>query len=67
MDIGITICPHISVQEDLVQKNLSTFECEAFDDTTSVIMIWHSQKWCSPILKQFLDLSKKIIYEPTII
>jgi len=23
---------------------------------TSVIMIWHAEKWCSPILKQFIDI-----------
>ncbi len=61
MGIGITICPEISVQQEIAKGELVQLNWNISDDETSVIMIWHSQKWCSPILSQFLELAESLI------
>lgn len=63
MGIGVTICPEISVREELAASELASLKWDIPDAETSVIMIWHAQKWCSPILEQFLYLSEKLISE----
>ena len=61
MGIGITLCPEIFVRQDLRTKELGSFQWDTIDTETSIIMIWHSHKWCSPLLKQFLNLSEELI------
>lgn len=61
MGIGITLCPEIFVRQELLTKELERFGWRSVDTETSVIMIWHAQKWCSPLLNQFLNLSEELI------
>ena len=55
--MGITICPEVSVQKELSEKSLVKLNWSEKDVETSVIMIWHSEKWCSPLLERFMVLS----------
>ncbi len=32
---------------------------EAPEHEAAVVMIWHQDKWCSPLLKRFMDLAVK--------
>lgn len=32
---------------------------EAGDHEAAVVMIWHQDKWCSPLLRRFMEISKK--------
>lgn len=59
--IGVTICPEVAVKEELLNGRLAKLRWEAKDMDTPVIMIWHTEKWCSPLLKHFMHLSKKIL------
>jgi len=61
MGIGITICPEICVQKEVAANDLIKLKWNIQDAETSVIMIWHAQKWCSPLLAQFLKLSEELI------
>ncbi len=54
--IGLTICPLISIQNELRSKLFTRLNWNINYMETSVIMIWHAEKWCSPILKQFIDI-----------
>lgn len=54
--MGITICPAVSVKKELKSKLLTRLNWDTNYMETSVIMIWHAEKWCSPILKQFIDI-----------
>ena len=63
MGIGLTICPEISIQPEIKLNELAVLKWENETVETSVIMIWHAQKWCSPLLKQFLSLAEKYISE----
>jgi len=62
--IGITICPDISIQTELAERKLVRLGCDDCDPETSVIMIWHSQKWRSPVLNQFLEISETVFSRP---
>ena len=59
--LGVTICPEISVREELSKGRLIRLDWEEQDMDTNVIMIWHNEKWCSPLLSRFLELSKELI------
>ena len=60
-NIGLTICPEVSVHEELVSGRLVKLAWEEPDMETGVIMIWHAERWRSPLLKRFMELSKEVI------
>jgi hypothetical protein len=59
--IGFSISPEVSVQEELSAGSLTKLEWNADQMETSIIMIWHAEKWCSPLLKHFMTISENII------
>ena len=59
--VGVTICPEVSVQKELADGYLAKLKWNENDVETSVLMIWHAEKWCSPLLKYFMAISKDII------
>ncbi|MBI9086636.1 MAG: hypothetical protein JEZ11_23765 [Desulfobacterales bacterium] len=59
--LGFTVCPEVSVEEELKAKSLVRFDFSEDNDEASLIMIWHSEKWCSPLLKHFMNLSEEVI------
>lgn len=59
--IGVAVCPERSVRKELSDGRLVRLKCNEPDAETSVLMIWHAEKWCSPLLKQFMEISKDII------
>ncbi len=61
MGIGMTIFPEISVENDFACGDLVGLNWDVQDAETSVLMIWHAQKWCSPHLERFLKLSETFI------
>ncbi len=59
--IGVTFCPRISIENELASGSLQILGAEQM--ATSVIMVWHREKWCSPLLNRFMEISKKLIYD----
>ncbi|GAB6097775.1 hypothetical protein JCM14469_40290 [Desulfatiferula olefinivorans] len=55
--IGISLCPEISVRGELSSGSLARLKWPVENMETSVLMIWHNEKWCSPLLKEFMDMS----------
>jgi DNA-binding transcriptional LysR family regulator len=51
----------VAVDEELAAGDLVKLEWDNPDKETPVIMIWHAEKWCSPLLKQFMSICEKII------
>ena len=60
-NIGYSICPEISVRRELSDGSLRKLNWVGDPMETSVIMIWHAEKWRSPLLKRFMGLSKEMI------
>ncbi len=61
MGLGITVCPKIAIQEELESKELILLQETIIEKETSMIMIRHAGKWCSPILARFLEISKTMM------
>ncbi|MDD9303789.1 MAG: hypothetical protein HUK40_16185 [Desulfobacter sp.] len=57
--IGLTLCPHISIKNELKEKTLTRLKLDSCPDQVSLIMIWHSEKWCSPLLTHFMALAEQ--------
>jgi DNA-binding transcriptional LysR family regulator len=61
LGVGYSICPEVVVREQLRDGSLSRINWDAEELKTTVLMIWHVEKWCSPLLKHFMRISKNII------
>jgi len=61
--LGLTLCPQVSVEKDLEVKSLVRLHSRDINDEVSLIMIWHAEKWCSPLLKHFMQLSESVLSE----
>ncbi|THB79193.1 MAG: hypothetical protein D3926_11280 [Desulfobacteraceae bacterium] len=53
--IGITICPEKSIEPELNTGELIRLRWTPDRMTTTVFMIWHTDKWCSPLLISFME------------
>jgi hypothetical protein len=49
------------IRGELAEGRLSKLRWCAEHFETSVIMIWHVEKWCSPLLKHFMALSEAVM------
>jgi DNA-binding transcriptional LysR family regulator len=56
--LGVTLCPEVSVAEALETKRLVRLKTGEDDDNAELVMIWHSEKWCSPLLRHFMNLAE---------
>ncbi|MBU0969220.1 MAG: LysR family transcriptional regulator substrate-binding protein [Proteobacteria bacterium] len=63
--IGITICPEIAVAKALETQSLAVLNWNRPDYQIPVLMLWHSEKWCSPLLKAFMTLAQQIMADPS--
>lgn len=55
---GIAIIPEIAVREDLEQGNLVALPWVEGPVETAILMIRHKNKWLSPALRAFIDITK---------
>ena len=62
--IGITLCPVVSVQRELAEKRLIALAWGQESLETTTLMIWHAEKWCSPLLKHFMQIAEAKIRPP---
>ena len=59
--LGFTLCPEISVEKELSERRLVRLDWQTPELEAAVVMIWHREKWCSPLLGDFMALSEKIM------
>jgi len=57
--LGITVIPEIAVKEELAQEKLKKIPWLDEPLETGVLMIRHKDKWISPALQAFMDISRK--------
>ena len=51
----------MAVQPELRGGRLTRIKWTGPSLETAVVMIWHAEKWCSPLLKHFMGLAEEII------
>ena len=56
--LGVNIAPEIAVTMELEKGSLIKLNWEVQTFETTVLMIWHTEKWCSPLLRSFMELAK---------
>ena len=56
--LGVTLCPAVSVADALKARKLVRLNTGEGDDEATLVMIWHAEKWCSPLLRHFMKLSE---------
>ena len=58
--LGVTIIPGISVRPEIDQRRLAVLPW-AEELETAVIMIWHKDKWLSPVLEDFMNTVRRVV------
>jgi DNA-binding transcriptional LysR family regulator len=59
--LGVTLIPEIAVNRELELKNLITLPWSESNIEVAQLMIWHQDKWLSPILKGFMDTAREVL------
>jgi DNA-binding transcriptional LysR family regulator len=62
--IGLSICPEVMVRDDLGAGRLAQIPWESDYRETANVMIWHSDRWCSPLLKHFMQIATECMRSP---
>ena len=57
--IGIAMLPEMSVSNELAQSKMTVLNWPGEKLETGILMIWHRDKWLSPILKTFMDIVRE--------
>lgn len=52
--LGVTLCPIVSIKAELREGGLQVLNLQK--SFTSIIMIRHVDKWCSPLLSRFMEI-----------
>jgi DNA-binding transcriptional LysR family regulator len=59
--IGVTLIPEIAVSRELELKSLVTLPWSESNIEVAQLMVWHQDKWLSPIMKMFMDTTREIL------
>lgn len=59
--IGVAILPLMAIKEELAQKTMTILPCPEEQLETALLMIWHKDKWLSPILQFFMDTIRQVM------
>jgi hypothetical protein len=54
----------MAVEQEIVQKQLTTLSWSKGDLETAILMIWHKDKWLSPTLQVFMDTVRDVLKSP---
>ncbi len=57
LGVGVTICPAVGAAPEFASGSLSRLNWDRPHEEIPVIMLWHREKWCSPLLKDFMALT----------
>jgi DNA-binding transcriptional LysR family regulator len=58
---GITILPEVSVGQDIAQGRLASLAWEEEKLEVAILMIWYKDRWLSPTLSTFMDMTREIL------
>jgi DNA-binding transcriptional LysR family regulator len=62
----VTLCPRVAVLKDIDEKRLVRLDSGDAPGEASLIMIWHAEKWCSPLLRCFMQLAEAAMSDPLV-
>ena len=59
--LGVTLVPEIAVRRELEVRNLAILPWSEGDLEVAQLMIWHQDKWLSPVMKMFMDTAREVL------
>jgi len=59
--VGITILPQIGVMRDISEGRLVALPWEEDHLEVAVLMIWYKDRWLSPTLSAFMDMTRTVL------
>lgn len=60
--VGVTVLPATAVAGDIKDGNLVPLKWEEGGFEVAVLMIWFKERWLSPTLKAFMDMTRRFVY-----
>jgi DNA-binding transcriptional LysR family regulator len=63
--LGVTVLPKIAVAEELAQGQLVALPWAGPSFEMGTYVVWHRDKWLSPALQAFLELTRRMLAPPT--
>jgi DNA-binding transcriptional LysR family regulator len=58
--IGVSLLPDVSAREELAAGSLVKLPWDSGTMETDILMIWHADKWCSPVLEHFMNVARTL-------
>ncbi|MBI5602167.1 MAG: substrate-binding domain-containing protein, partial [Deltaproteobacteria bacterium] len=59
--VGVTLLPETAVKEEIANKRLAPLPWEEGRPETAFMMIWYQERWLSPTLKAFMQITREIL------
>jgi DNA-binding transcriptional LysR family regulator len=59
--LGVTIIPEIAVRRELKSKTLAVLQWSENYMEVAQLMVWHKDKWLSPVMKMFMDTVREVL------
>ncbi len=71
--IGLTLCPAVSIAAELAAGRLTALPWAGFEPgnqepahpEAAALMIWHADRWRSPLLARFMDICAEVMGDPS--
>ncbi|MFZ5645940.1 MAG: LysR family transcriptional regulator [Bacillota bacterium] len=64
--LGVTLLPHMAVEGELSRGELIDLQWQGPDFDTNTQIVYHKDKWISPALSAFLELSREMLSSTTV-
>lgn len=59
--VGVAICPEALASEALETGQLVRLDWAPAPDETTLFMIRHADKWCSPATARFIQITEEVV------
>lgn len=59
--LGVTLIPRVAVGADVKSKRLVILPWTETDLEVAQLMIWHHEKWLTPVLKKFMATTREVL------
>jgi DNA-binding transcriptional LysR family regulator len=59
--LGIAVLPEVAVAQEIAQGRLAVLPWRQTEATLMTLMAWHKDKWLSPALRAFLDVTRTVL------
>lgn len=66
LGIGVAMLPMMAIRQDVERNAINILPWSGEHLETAILMLWHKNKWLSPILKAFMHAMRQALRSPTV-